>query len=70
MAGGLLGTSAWFVGGLFLSIPDILFMQANIRYWSKLISILMLRMGFFMIALPPKKQGIHDMLAKTTVIKK
>ena len=118
MAGGLLGAWGWFIGGLFLGVPDISFiaklsiiinlilnwiyftglessklkatlgkfllglkitdlnqdkisfMQANIRYWSKLISILMLTIGFLMIAFTSKKQGIHDMLAKTTVLKK
>lgn len=48
----------------------ISFMQANIRYWSKLISILILMIGFIMIMFTSKKQGCHDMLAKTTVIKK
>ena len=45
-------------------------MQANIRYWSKMISILMLMIGFFMIIFTPKKQECHDMLARTTVLKK
>ncbi len=118
IAGGLLGAWGWFIGGLFLGVPDvsliaklslivnlilnwiyftglessklkatfgklllglkitdlnnekISFMQANIRYWSKLISILMLTIGFMIIAFTSKKQGVHDMLARTTVIKK
>ena len=45
-------------------------MKANIRYWSKIISILILLIGFLMIMTTSKKQGLHDMLAKTTVIKK
>ncbi|MEM6754681.1 MAG: RDD family protein [Cyanobacteria bacterium P01_C01_bin.38] len=48
----------------------ISFMQANIRYWSKIISIFTLMIGFFIIAFTPKKQGIHDMLAKSIVLKK
>ncbi len=48
----------------------ISFMKANIRYWSKIISILMLMIGFIMIAFTSKKQGSHDMLAKTIVLKK
>ncbi|WP_416350877.1 RDD family protein [Rivularia sp. UHCC 0363] len=48
----------------------ISFMQANIRYWSKFISILTLAIGFITILFTPKKQGCHDMLVKTTVIKK
>ncbi len=49
---------------------QISFMKANIRYWSKIISILILFIGFIMIMKNSKKQGLHDMLAKTTVIKK
>ena len=49
---------------------QISFMKANIRYWSKLISILMLMIGFLIIPFNSKKQGIHDMLAGTTVITK
>jgi serine/threonine protein kinase len=118
MAGGFLGAFGWFIGSLFLSVPDISaiakasliinltfnwlyftglessrlkatfgklllglkvvdlqdnkisFMKANIRYWSKIISILMLMIGFIMIAFTSKKQGSHDMLAKTIVLKK
>ncbi|MBV6624944.1 MAG: RDD family protein [Rivularia sp. (in: Bacteria)] len=44
--------------------------QANIRYWSKLLSILVLMIGFIMTMFTSKKQGLHDMLAKTTVIRK
>lgn len=49
---------------------QISFMQANIRYWSKIISILMFMIGFLMIPFTSKKQGVHDMLAKTTVLRK
>ncbi|MBF2016373.1 MAG: protein kinase [Rivularia sp. T60_A2020_040] len=53
-----------------LNNQQISFMQANLRYWSKLISIVILMIGFMTIMFTPKKQGVHDMLAKTTVIKK
>lgn len=45
------------------------FGQANIRYWSKIISALILLIGFIMIAFTEKKQGLHDIFAKTLVIK-
>ncbi|MDV6316147.1 RDD family protein [Idiomarina sp. HP20-50] len=45
------------------------FGQANIRYWSKIISALILFIGFIMIAFTEKKQGLHDIFAKTLVIK-
>jgi serine/threonine protein kinase len=118
IAGGWIGTSGWFFGGLFLFVPSlsaiakfsvainlilnwlyftvlessklkatigklllgiqvadlknekISLMQANIRYWSKIISILILMIGFLMIMFTSKKQGCHDILAKTTVINK
>ncbi len=53
-----------------LNNQQISFKQANIRYWSKLISILILMIGFIMIMFTSKKQACHDMLAKTTVIHK
>ncbi|MBE9214020.1 RDD family protein [Plectonema cf. radiosum LEGE 06105] len=53
-----------------LNNQKISFIQANLRYWSKLISILILMIGFMTIMFTPKKQGVHDMLAKTIVIKK
>ncbi len=53
-----------------LNNQKISFKQANIRYWSKLISCLILMYGFIMIMFTAKKQGCHDMLAKTTVIRK
>ena len=53
-----------------LNNQKISFIQANIRYWSKLISILIMMIGLIMIMFTSKKQGFHDILAKTTVIKK
>ncbi|MBE3578965.1 MAG: RDD family protein [Caldanaerobacter subterraneus] len=47
----------------------ISFGKANIRYWSKLISAVVLLIGYIMIAFTPKKQGLHDMIAGTLVIK-
>lgn len=46
------------------------FGKANIRYWSKIVSALLLMIGFIMIAFTEKKQGLHDIFAKTLVIKK
>ena len=53
-----------------LNYQKISFAQANIRYWSKLISILTLMIGIIMIMLNEKKQSFHDMVAKTIVIRK
>ena len=43
--------------------------RANARFWGKLLSCLVLGIGFFMVAFTRKKQGLHDMLARTYVLK-
>jgi uncharacterized RDD family membrane protein YckC len=45
------------------------FGQANGRYWSKLLSTLILFIGFLMIAFTEKKQGLHDKVAGTLVVR-
>lgn len=44
--------------------------RAVARYFAKLISALILYIGFIMIAFTPKKQGLHDMIAGTLVLLK
>ncbi len=46
------------------------FGQANARYWGKLVSSLILCIGFLMVAFTEKKQALHDQLAGTLVIVK
>jgi len=48
----------------------ISFQRAFGRYMAKLLSYLFLFVGFFMIAWTSNKQGLHDMLAETIVLKK
>jgi uncharacterized RDD family membrane protein YckC len=43
--------------------------RANVRYWSKLLSALILDIGFIMIAFTKRKQGLHDIIAGTLVLK-
>lgn len=43
--------------------------QAAIRYFSKIISAVILYIGFIMAAFTQQKQGLHDIIAKTLVIK-
>lgn len=45
------------------------FGKANARYWSKIISLLILFIGYLMVAFTEKKQGLHDKIAGTLVIK-
>lgn len=46
------------------------FQQASIRYIAKIISAFILYIGFIMIGFTEKKQGLHDMIANTLVVKK
>lgn len=52
-----------------LSGKPIDFMRANGRYWSKLLSGLFFGFGFLMVAFSDKKQGLHDKLAGTLILK-
>lgn len=45
------------------------FGKANARYWSKILSGLILFVGFLMVAFTAKKQGLHDKIAGTLVVK-
>lgn len=50
--------------GDFIGIPI-----AILRYIGRIISALILGIGYLMIAWDPKKQGLHDKIAKTFVVK-
>jgi len=45
------------------------FGKANGRFWSKILSALILFIGFVMVAFTEKKQGLHDKIAGTLVVK-
>ena len=49
---------------------QVSFMQATGRYFGKIISGLILMFGFFMIAFTEKKQGLHDIMAGTLVMRR
>lgn len=46
------------------------FGRASARYWSKLLSVIILFIGFIMTAFTAKKQALHDLIAGTYVIDK
>jgi len=46
------------------------FVNATGRYFAKIISAIILLIGYIMAAFTPKKQALHDQLAKTLVVKK
>jgi len=45
------------------------FVNALLRYFGKILSGLILGIGYFMIGWDAKKQGLHDKIAKTYVVK-
>ncbi len=45
------------------------FVQASIRYFSKILSALILFIGYFMMLFSDRKQTLHDKIAKTLVVK-
>ena len=44
------------------------FGRANARYWAKLFVCLPFLAGFVPIAFTPRRQGLHDLMAKTLVV--
>ena len=48
----------------------ISFGKANGRYWGKIISAIILLIGFFMAGFTQNKQALHDIMAGTLVVKK
>lgn len=48
----------------------ISFARATIRYWSKMLSALLIMAGFLMIGFTPRKEGLHDIIAGTLVVKR
>lgn len=53
-----------------LNKKQISFGRATGRFFGKILSRMLLGMGFFMIAFTEKKQGLHDLLAGCLVLKK
>jgi uncharacterized RDD family membrane protein YckC len=48
----------------------ITFVRASARYWLKIVSTLILMLGWFMAAFTPQKQALHDVIAGTLVLRK
>ena len=45
------------------------FLRATARYFSKILSALVLFVGYLMIAFTQRRQGMHDLIASTVVLK-
>ena len=67
---GTLGKMALRIIVTDLDGKRISFGKASGRYFGKIISGIILYIGFIMIAFTEKKQGLHDMLASTLVVMK
>ncbi|MCC3378825.1 RDD family protein [Paenibacillus farraposensis] len=48
----------------------ISFGRANARYWSKIIGLVTIFVGYIMVAFTAKKQALHDKIAHTYVVNK
>ena len=46
------------------------FVQASGRFFGKVVSAIILGIGFFMIAFTERKQGLHDLLAGCLVVRR
>ena len=64
-----LGKMAMGLAVTDLSGDRVSFLRATGRYFAKILSALILLIGFIMVAFTEKKQGLHDMLAGTLVVK-
>ena len=53
-----------------LNGQKISFGKANGRYWGKMVSAIILGIGFIMAGTTPKKQALHDIMAGTIVLVK
>jgi uncharacterized RDD family membrane protein YckC len=64
-----LGKKAMGLRVVDINGDQLSFWNATGRYFSKIISALILLIGFFMAAFTEKKQALHDIIAGTLVIK-
>ena len=48
----------------------ISFGKANARYWGKIVSVIILGIGYIMAGFTQKKQALHDIMAKALVVNK
>ncbi|MFC1717630.1 RDD family protein [Candidatus Poribacteria bacterium] len=53
-----------------MELQRISFGRATGRYFGKIISVMIIYIGFLMAGFTEKKQGLHDMMANCLVVKK
>lgn len=67
---GTLGKIALGIKVVDLDGNKLDYTKAIVRYLSKILSALILCIGYIMAAFTEKKQGLHDLIAGTLVVKK
>lgn len=67
---GTLGKMALGLKVVDMKNKRISFARATGRYFGKILSATILYIGFIMVAFTEKKQGLHDLMAETLVVKK
>jgi uncharacterized RDD family membrane protein YckC len=67
---GTLGKMAMGIVVTDMKGERITFMRATGRYFAKIVSTMILLIGFLMIAFTKRKQGLHDIMAQTLVVNK
>ncbi len=67
---GTLGKIALGIKVTDLSGNAISFGRATVRHFGKILSTIILLVGYLMVAFTAKKQGLHDMIAGCLVVKK
>jgi uncharacterized RDD family membrane protein YckC len=69
LVGGTLGKLVLGLHMTDLAGQRISFLRATGRYFAKVLSALILLLGFVLVAVTTNKQGLHDKLAGTLVVK-
>ena len=67
---GTLGKMALSIKVVDLNENRISFAQASGRHFGKIISTILLFIGYIMVAFTEKKQSLHDMMAGTLIVDK
>jgi uncharacterized RDD family membrane protein YckC len=65
-----IGKMAFGIEVVDINDNRISFLRASARYWLKLLSALLLCIGFIMAAFTQDKQALHDMISRTYVVNK
>jgi uncharacterized RDD family membrane protein YckC len=68
LSGGTIGKKIMGIEVIDFAANRLSFFQASVRFFAKLLSGLILGIGFFMIRYSEERQGLHDRFAGTFVV--